>query len=74
MDADPGTSNESRPALDPLNWRKASQSSSSGGECVEVADHDGTVLLRDTKQPAHTPIHEYTPTQWRTFITALKTT
>ena len=35
-----------------LNWRKASRSSSSGGDCVEVADHCGTVLVRDTEQPA----------------------
>jgi hypothetical protein len=59
--------------LDTLNWRKASHSSSSGGECVEVADHDGTVLVRDTKQHAPAPIHTFTPTQWRTFTTALKT-
>jgi hypothetical protein len=60
--------------LDTLNWRKASHSSSSGGDCVEVADHDGTVLVRDTKQHPHAPINKFTPTQWHTFITALKTT
>jgi hypothetical protein len=60
--------------LDTLNWRKASHSTANGGDCVEVADHDGTVLVRDTKQHPRAPIHEFTPTQWRTFITALKTT
>jgi hypothetical protein len=31
-----------------LNWRKASYSASEGG-CVEVAGHEGVVLVRDTK-------------------------
>ena len=60
--------------MDTLNWRKASHSSSSGGECVEVVGHDGTILVRDTKQHAQAQVHSYTPAQWRTFIAALKTT
>jgi hypothetical protein len=58
--------------LDTLNWRKASHSSSSGGECVEVADHDGTVLVRDTKQHGHGQVHAFTPGQWRAFVATLK--
>ena len=29
-------------------WRKSSYSDSSGNDCVEVAESDGTVLVRDT--------------------------
>jgi hypothetical protein len=29
-------------------WRKSSYSGSNGGNCVEVADVPGTVLVRDT--------------------------
>ncbi|MBF8174243.1 DUF397 domain-containing protein [Streptomyces olivaceus] len=33
-------------------WFKSSYSSGGGGECVEVAIPLGTVLIRDSKQPA----------------------
>jgi Domain of unknown function (DUF397) len=36
-------------------WRKSSHSGSNGGNCVEVADHDRRVLIRDTKQAATGP-------------------
>ncbi|WP_083983859.1 DUF397 domain-containing protein [Actinomadura hibisca] len=32
-------------------WRKASRSSSTGGECVEMRRAAGTVGLRDSKDP-----------------------
>ncbi|MEV5824654.1 DUF397 domain-containing protein [Spirillospora sp. NPDC052242] len=32
-------------------WRKASQSTSTGGECVELADFPGKVAVRDSKDP-----------------------
>jgi hypothetical protein len=32
-----------------LKWRAASYSSNGGGNCVEVADNDSRVLVRDTK-------------------------
>lgn len=44
-----------------------------GGECAEVADHDGHVLVRDTKAHDHGPVHRYTPAQWQTLITIIKT-
>jgi Domain of unknown function (DUF397) len=34
--------------VDGLNWRKASYSGSGGGNCVEVADSEPAVLVRDT--------------------------
>lgn len=33
-------------------WRKASRSSSTGGECVELADLKDAVGIRDSKNPA----------------------
>ena len=35
--------------MDGLIWRTASYSGSGGGNCVEVAESVGAVLLRDTK-------------------------
>ncbi len=32
-------------------WRKSSRSSSTGGECVELAALPGTVAVRDSKDP-----------------------
>ncbi|MGI5326160.1 DUF397 domain-containing protein [Actinomadura nitritigenes] len=32
-------------------WRKASRSTSNGGQCVEVARISGTVAIRDSKDP-----------------------
>jgi Domain of unknown function (DUF397) len=29
-------------------WRKSSHSGSEGGDCVEVADAEGAVMVRDT--------------------------
>jgi len=38
-------------ALSIVVWRKSSHSSSTGGECVEVARVDATRLVRDSKNP-----------------------
>ncbi|MCX4570321.1 DUF397 domain-containing protein [Streptomyces albogriseolus] len=32
-------------------WRKSSYSTGGGGECLEVADVPGAVLVRDSKRP-----------------------
>ena len=34
--------------LDSVPWRKSSYSGTNGGDCVEAADLDGRVLVRDT--------------------------
>jgi hypothetical protein len=52
-------------------WRKSSYSGN--GSCVEIADHEGVVLLRDTKDHGHGPVHRYTPADWRAFVAAVKT-
>jgi len=58
--------------MDALNWRKASYSASNGGGCVEVADHDGMILVRDTKDHGRGPVHRYTPREWRAFIVGVR--
>ncbi|MEU8123241.1 DUF397 domain-containing protein [Spirillospora sp. NPDC049024] len=32
-------------------WRKSSYTGSNGGNCVELADADGAVAVRDSKDP-----------------------
>jgi hypothetical protein len=44
-----GESNSSRSKM---TWFKSSYSGAEGGECVEVAGAPGTILVRDSKQPA----------------------
>ena len=37
--------------LSKAHWRKASRSSASGSDCVELADVSGAVAIRDSKNP-----------------------
>ena len=55
-----------------LNWRTASYSSNGGGNCVEVADHEERVLVRDT-QARSGPVLWFSPAAWRTFANQVKT-
>lgn len=52
-------------------WRKSSYSTSNGGNCVEVADAPGTVLVRDTKDRTG-PMLRFGPDAWRTFADRVK--
>lgn len=54
-----------------LNWRKSTFSGSNGGGCIEGADHDGRVLVRDT-QDRQGPALKVTPAAWRELITRVK--
>ncbi|MBO4270983.1 DUF397 domain-containing protein [Microbispora triticiradicis] len=54
-------------------WRKSSLSGDNGGQCVEVAvDLPGVVAVRDSKDPDG-PRLTFTPAEWRTFISGVKT-
>jgi hypothetical protein len=55
-----------------MNWRKSSYSGQSGGNCVEIADRDSRILVRDTKQRGHDPILRFTPDAWRRFAAQVK--
>ncbi len=57
---------------DDLRWRKSTFSGANGGGCIEVADHDGMIMVRDTKNHGPGPVHRYTPAEWRAFIASVR--
>jgi Domain of unknown function (DUF397) len=50
-------------------WRKASFCAS--GECVEVAQQDNMIVLRDSKEPRGSVLR-YTAEEWRSFVRGVK--
>ncbi|MFD7711360.1 DUF397 domain-containing protein [Streptomyces sp. NPDC059786] len=48
-------------------WFKSSYSSGEGGECVEVAEAPGTVLIRDSKHVAG-PVLAVGAEAWAGFV------
>ena len=52
-------------------WRKSSYSGGSGGDCVEVRDDTGRVLVRDTKDRTG-PVLPFTPEAWQRFADRVK--
>lgn len=54
-----------------LSWRKSSYSGGSGGNCVEVAEHDHRVMVRHTKDRTG-PVLRFTPAAWRRFADRVK--
>jgi Domain of unknown function (DUF397) len=55
-----------------MSWRKSSYSGGSGGNCIEVADQAGRVLVRDTKHGGSGPVLAFSPASWRELVTRLK--
>jgi hypothetical protein len=55
-----------------MSWRKSSYSGGSGGNCVEVADQAGRVLIRDTQQGGTGPVLRFSADAWRRFAGELK--
>lgn len=59
------------------NWRKSSLSDANGGDCVEVGEGTGTVLVRDTAQA---PLGDkrttvtFTPRAWTRYTRELRDT
>ncbi|MGW4716107.1 DUF397 domain-containing protein [Nocardia sp. NPDC004260] len=57
--------------LSGASWFKSSHSESNG-QCVEVAHlNDGTIGMRDSKNPTG-PALRFNPTAWDTFMSATK--
>lgn len=52
-------------------WRKSSRSGSSGDQCVEVADLDTAIAVRDSKDRGG-PKLTFTPAEWATFSARVK--
>jgi hypothetical protein len=49
-------------------WRKASFCQS--GECVEVAEQDGMIVMRNSKE--HGQVLNFTTGVWKTFVRRIK--
>ena len=54
-----------------LEWRKATYSSSNGGNCIEVATADRTVAVRDSKDPDG-PRLAFKAHAWQAFAAKVK--
>jgi hypothetical protein len=54
-----------------VTWRKSTRSGGNGGDCVEVAELDDSVGLRDSKDPAG-PILRFGNAAWRAFVTGVR--
>lgn len=54
-----------------LNWRKSSHSGGNGGSCIEVADHENRILVRDTTDRTG-PVLAVSPAAWRRFAEQVK--
>jgi hypothetical protein len=58
--------------IDNLGWRKSSFSGNGGASCVEVAGHDGMILVRDTKDHGHGPVQRFTRAEWYAFVAGVR--
>jgi hypothetical protein len=52
-------------------WRKSSYSDANGGNCIEVTDTAGVLLVRDTNDPAGATL-TITAEAWTTFTRNLR--
>jgi predicted secreted Zn-dependent protease len=52
-----------------ITWRRASFCG--GGECVEVGQRDGLIVMRDSKEPGGNSLR-YTSEEWRAFVDGVK--
>jgi hypothetical protein len=60
--------------MDTMNasWRKSTRSGGNGGDCVEVADATGRVLVRDTKDHDNGPVLSFPAAEWNRFTRAIR--
>ena len=55
--------------MKPGTWNKSSHSGYNG-DCVEATEDEGSVLVRDSKDPDG-PKLAFTPAAWRAFLASL---
>ena len=53
-------------------WRTSSYSGNGGQNCVETASHDGTILIRDTKDRERGPVLRVSQDAWQAFTDSLR--
>jgi Domain of unknown function (DUF397) len=58
--------------IEGLNWRTSSYSGGNGGACVEVAGHEGMILVRDSKDHSVGHVHRFPAAGWRMFVVGLR--
>jgi hypothetical protein len=58
--------------IEGLNWRTSSYSGGNGGACVQVAGHDGMVLVRDSKDHGGGHVHRFPAAGWRVFVAGVR--
>jgi hypothetical protein len=54
-----------------IGWRKSSYSGGQGGNCIEVADNDSRVIVRDTKD-RQGPALRFSADAWCRLVEQLK--
>jgi hypothetical protein len=59
------------PKLSNAVWYKSSRSGGNGGDCVEVANLDQVVAVRDSKQPDDGML-VFNRSEWTAFVDAAK--
>ena len=52
-------------------WHRSSRSHANGN-CAEAALSGGTVLVRDSKLGASSPVLSFSPADWKTFLEGVK--
>jgi hypothetical protein len=57
--------------IDRPRWRKSTYSGSNGGDCIEAADHDGRVLVRDSTD-RQGPVIRFSSAAWRDLVAEVK--
>ena len=53
-----------------LNWRMSSKSNGSGS-CVEIADKDGGIIVRNSNDRSGSSV-KYTAAEWDAFIAGVR--
>ncbi|MDG4779850.1 DUF397 domain-containing protein [Micromonospora sp. WMMD961] len=56
---------------DRLVWRKSSYSDNNGGACVEVAELDTSIVVRDSKDPNGSTLR-FTKGAWTGFVRSIR--
>ena len=51
-----------------VHWRKSSFGGGTATAALKVANHEGMLLVRDSKDADNGPVHRSSPAEWHAFI------